>query len=86
MSKNKVMVELPDNMIEEASLVAVSQLQKKVKTLEQKLQRRDEKIRKLQGGMDISKERRQKLKELAEYIVEELNDAGWYEIDKYYEN
>ena len=79
------MVEIPTATLEDVSGLAIQELQKKVVALEKKLQRRDEKIKKLQDGLDVSKEKREEIQAAAEKLIELLSDAGWYDIDKYYD-
>lgn len=59
-------------------------LQKKVVQLETTLKRRDKRITDLTQGMDISHNRRHTLRDIAQTLVTELNDAGWVDLDAYY--
>jgi len=85
MSKSKVVLEMADGVVEKAYIVAAQKLKKQLSAMEAKLARRDEKIKKLQDGLDITQEKRVEIKNAAEKLVDLLDDAGWYDIDKYYD-
>ena len=57
-------------------------LEKKVKSLEAMLARRDKTIRSLTSGMDITKARREAIRKIANRLVTELEDSMWSDCDE----
>ena len=78
----KVMVDLQDDVLSEAAQAEIEALKKQVKSLTRKLQKRDEKICKLQEGADFTRERRQCIGGLADSLIAELRAADWATYDE----
>ena len=78
-------IELDNKQIDEVTRKTIESMEKEIKSLTNKLDKRDSTIIKLRGGMDISAKRRQKIRELVASLVVELEEAQWVDIDKYYE-
>jgi len=81
----KTSIEVDPSTLDEALASQVEILEKKVKSLERRLAGRDKKIKNMQDGLDISKPRRDRIRIIANDLFTELEDAGWVEIDRYYE-
>lgn len=81
----KMAVQVDPKVLDEWAKKEITRLERANKSLQGRFGRQTEMVHKLQGGVDISKKRRDHLCELAEALVSELEDAGWAEIDKYYE-
>ena len=62
----------------------IEALEKENKSLKRKLDNRDKKIRDLRQGMDLTKERRDRIRTLAVDLVDELQDSEWGDFDRYY--
>ena len=78
-----VKIELDKSQLDEVVQATISSLEKQVRSLETKVLRRDEKIRKLEGGMDLTKEVRETIRSMADNLVLELDAAGWSKVDLY---
>jgi len=85
MSKT-INVKVPIEMISPDAAEIINQLQKKIRSLENKLKRRDARIAALESGMDLTKERRDEIRQLATKLVNALKASEWVEIDEYYED
>jgi len=80
--KKQIEVRLSDEQTEQV----VKDMEKKIRSLETKVKNRDRAISRLQQGADlVSKERRKSVLQAAEMLVGELRDAGWIEVDAYYD-
>lgn len=79
-----MLVEINDKDIEKTTRDALEKAEKEIKRLEATVRRRDRTIESLRGGIDISKEKREAVREAAENLAEILEDSGWTEIDYYH--
>lgn len=77
-------IELNENQLDEVTKETIKSLEKRVKSLETKLRNRDRTIQDLRKGIDISKERRATIQQLAQNLVAELQNAGWTDYDDIY--
>ena len=73
---------LDATQLEEVARQEITQLEKEVRRLERQVKNRDTTIKRLQDGLDVSQERRARIRSLAEQLKEELQDAGWSEYDE----
>jgi hypothetical protein len=87
MSTKKVKTELhiPPEVLKDAMGQRILELEKKVKSLEARVRQREGTIQKLRSGVDLSAERRKRIRDLSEQLFRELDDSRWIEIDEYYE-
>ena len=74
---------LDATQLEEVARQEIAKLEKEVRRLERQVKSRDTTIKRLQDGLDVSQERRARIRGLAEQLKEELQDAGWAEYDEY---
>jgi len=82
MKKQKMItVNVPADSIHPDAQKAIELLEKKIKNLENKLKRRDEQIASIKIRMDLSKETRERICDLADQLVSELKEANWVEFD-----
>jgi chromosome segregation ATPase len=72
----KGIVEISKEQIDAAVQAELSTLRKQVKSLESKLKRREAEMTRLRDGMDITEERRTRIRNLAEQLNHELTEAG----------
>lgn len=76
-------IELDKNQIDEVTKSTIASLEKEVKTLRAKIGRREKELAHLKNGMDVTKERRIRIKSLAESLSSELEEAGWVDLPDY---
>lgn len=74
-------IELSKDQIDAVTEAKIEALEKQVRSLENKLKNRDKTIKNLQAGADFTKERREKVMELANHLVETLEWSGWTEAE-----
>ena len=74
-------IELSDIQIDDVVKQQIKALEKEVRSLNSKLNNRDKKIARMQGGMDLTKETRKDIRESAEHLKGLLQDAEWTEYD-----
>jgi len=65
--------------------VQIKELEKQVKSLQKKLARRDGDIASMRGGMDVTRERRNTIREMAMSLVTALDEARWADVDEVHE-
>ena len=65
-------IELSKEQIDAVTKAKIEALEKQVRSLENKLKNRDKTIQNLRDGADFTKERREKVKELAKLIEDKL--------------
>lgn len=85
MKPKPVSVLVPLSALDENAVATIKDLTKKIRNLEQKLERRDKRIADLEGGMDLSKECRKKVRQLAINLADSLEEANWIDVNRYYE-
>jgi len=73
----KMEIDLSSKDIDQQLALEVERLTREKRALEAKLERREKKIAELQSGMDLTKEVRLQIRELADSLVEKLQDAQW---------
>lgn len=85
MKSKPVSVLVPLKALEKSAVETIKGLEKKIRTLEQKLARREKRIVDLEEGMDLTKDRRKHVRELATALFNALGEADWIDVDDYYE-
>jgi exonuclease VII small subunit len=80
--KTKIEVSVDPKQLDDMAKEAIQELQRVIKGLEAKNRRLEDKIVKLQGGMDVTSSTRSHIKKLAQELKEELESAGWAEYDR----
>ena len=75
-------IELDAQQLDEVARKEIEALRKEVARLERQVKSRDKSLQRLQTGMDVSKERREHIRGLAESLKNELQDAGWADYDE----
>lgn len=80
--KVKVQVEFDPADLDGEVKIYIAELEKQIRSLQNKLSRRDTKIEDLQRGCNLKRIVRQKVVEQAEALVETLTDHDWVEVDR----
>jgi predicted nucleic acid-binding Zn-ribbon protein len=77
-----VKIELDKSQIDAVTQAEITALRKEVASLERKLKTKENQLTALRDGMDVSKERRAKLRGIANDLMLELENAGWATYDE----
>lgn len=70
-------LELDEAQIDAVTKARIKDLEREVRALTQKLRTRDDELARVRRGMDVSKEKREQVKQTAEFLVDLLQAAGW---------
>ena len=74
-------IELNSDQINEIAKLRIKELEKEVAKLRKTVTTQKRKLEDLSNGMDITKERRSKIRTLAEGLASELSGANWTDYD-----
>jgi sugar-specific transcriptional regulator TrmB len=78
--KTTVSIDISSLDLDKLANDRIMELEKQVRSLERKLKTREQKITDLQSGMDVTKEKRAEIRDLANQLVDSLEWNGWVNI------
>lgn len=75
-------IQLDEAQIDAVTKAEIASLRKQVTSLENKLKTKEKQLMLARNGMDLTKERRAKLRDLAYDLMTQLQDANWADYDE----